>query len=473
MKKLWVMFLLLTATLSLSACSTSLVYGKKLSTFTDNTYYLDLYLDEVDNTLSVNGSIVYINDQMDLDEIYLTIFPNADNTTDEGYNVTFNKLTIANTDYTVEFSGSDNTSIYLELEKTIKQGKNFLIEFEYEFNYWNHGRIFGDGTYFNTMFFYPFVSMYDEYGWNIEPYTFMGESYYNDIGDYYVSLNVRDDFKVACSGGLVNEEVIEDRKHLKYSLENARDFSFSASTFYTDYSYDIQTDELDIRVDIYAIYELSDEELSNVKDYVSKSFETYTDYIGPYDYNHFTLELGFIHGMESTGIAYCSRVISEETIVHEIIHQWIYSKIGNDQSDFSFIDEALTTFVTGIYFYETYGEVAAESYYLRRSSDQMRFYPHWQVEENTSMIRKVYEYGEYYGFIIYYHGPTLYKYFLDNSLDGDYEEFKLFLQALYREYKDEVVTLSELLNVLEDTTGVDGTVVWFMDNINSMTKIVN
>jgi hypothetical protein len=401
----------------------------------------------------------------------LTIFPNADNTASEGYNVTFERLTIDNQDYDVEYSGSDNTAIYIELDKTIKKGKNILIEFKYEFNYWDHGRIFGDGEYYNTMFFYPFVTMYDEYGWNVEPYTFMGESYYNDIGDYYVSLNVPEDFLVACSGGLVNEEVVEGRKLLDYSLDNARDFSFSTSSYYTEYSFHSNVNESDILFEIYSIFELSDTEYNNVVDYILNSFITYTDYIGTYDYDHYTLELGYIYGMESTGIAYCSREISEGTIVHEIVHQWIYSLIGNDQSDFSFIDEALTTFISGFYFYEMYGEVGATQYYMFRSSDQIRFFERWQAEENSTMLRKVDEYGENYGFIIYYHGPTLYKYFLDNSLDGDYNRFKLFLQALYAEYKYEVVTLNELLTLLETSTGVDGTVDWFMDNINEMKNL--
>lgn len=471
MKKLWIVILLGVISFTFSGCSNSFLDVKRLNSYSDNTYFLDLYLNEEENSLKVNGSIVYTNAQMDLDEIYLTIFPNADNTSGEGFNVTFTSLSINKHDYEVTYSGSDYTSIYVDLTETIKEGKNFLIEFEYEFNYWDHGRIFGNGDYYNTMFFYPFVTMYDEYGWNVEPYTFSGESYYNDIGDYYVSLDVPADFQVACSGGLESEETIEGRTHLDYSLANARDFSFSASSHYTKYTSDLIIDTKELTLDIYSIYELSDSELIDVVQYTIDSFNIYTDYIGPYDYDHFTIELGYIYGMESTGVIYCSRDINEGTIVHEIIHQWLYSMIGNDQSDFSFIDEALTTFSTGIYFYEKFGTTGANQFYAFRSSDQVRFFDRWQAEENRTMLRKVDEYGENYGFIIYYHGPTMYKYYLDNYLDGDYDVYKSFLQALYAEYKHEIITLSELLALLESTTGVEDTAEWFMDNILEMKQL--
>lgn len=471
MKKLWIVFFLAIFVFTLSGCSNSFLDVKRLQSYSENTYYLDLYLDEDKKTLEVKGSIVYVNHQMDLDEIYLTMFPNADNPNRDGYNVTFDNLTINNNAYDVTYSGSDNTSIHLELDETIEEGKNFLIEFEYIFNYWDHGRLYGDGEYFITMFFYPFVSMYDEYGWNIEPYTFNGESYYNDIGDYYVSLNVPNDFLVACSGKLETEEVVQARNQLNYSLDNARDFSFSASSNYFKYTSDLEINSKLITLDIYSITELSNSDLINVTEYSTTSFNIYSDYIGPYDYSHFTLELGNIYGMESTGIAYCSRDINEGTIVHEIIHQWIYSMIGNDQSDFSFIDEALTTFATGIYFYEKFGNIGANQYFAFRESDQVRFNERWLAEENSSMLRKVDGYGENYGFVIYYHGTTLFKHYLDNYLEGDYSVYKSFLQSLYSEYKYEVVTLSEMLELLESTTGVVNTTEWFMDNLLNMRRL--
>lgn len=36
-----------------------------------------------------------------------------------------------------------------------------------------------------------FFALYDEYGLNIGEYSFIGESYYNIIGDYDVTINVQ------------------------------------------------------------------------------------------------------------------------------------------------------------------------------------------------------------------------------------------------------------------------------------------
>jgi len=131
------------------------------------------------------------------------------------------------------------------------------------------------------MFFYPFVSMYDDEGWNIDPFTFHGESYYNDIGDYYVKLDVKDDFLVASSGKLLLEEK-KDGRLIKYLyLENGRDFSFSASPNYFYYEKKING----ILYNIYSIRELSLTEVEESFGYLDSTFTLLEEYVGEYYYD--------------------------------------------------------------------------------------------------------------------------------------------------------------------------------------------
>lgn len=477
MKRVFIVISIIFITFSIQSCKNnqedtdSFLAVNELSSYENNAYFLRLYLDEDLGKLIVEGSLVYVNDKQDFEEIYLTMFPNAYNRESvTENNVSFEYLKINDVNYDVVFSGEDNTSIHINLLNTLEKNYNYLIEFKYEFKYWDFGRLCKNDDYYITMFFYPYVSVYDEFGWNIEPYTFIGESYYNEIGDYYVVLNVPNDYYVASSGEKI--EIVEtsrSRKEIKYKLLNGRDFSFSTCPYYAHYERFINN----IKYEIYSISELTVPEIELAFAVLLDSYNLYTDLIGEYDKNHITLELGNIYGMESSGIIYCSREIEEGTIVHEMIHQWFYSIIGNDQSDFSFIDESLTTFTTGLYFKEYYGEDAADQYYNIRSSYRSDIIEHFDTNLGTSMLRKVDEYGDEYAYIIYYHGVTLFKYYIDNFLEGDYDLFINFMEEYYNNYKYKVVSLDDFLNLLEETTGVENTYEWFMLMLNEFQDVNN
>ncbi len=431
---------------------------KELASDSETKYYMDLYVDEENSKLFVTGEIVYFNYEENYTELDIKIYPNAYNLSGNEYNVNFEYLKINDTEYTVEYSGVDNTTIHLELEETLKKNETFRIKFKYDFTYWDNDRIANYNDYFITMFFYPFVALQDSTGeLQTDPYTFKGESYYNNIGDYYVSITLPNTYKIAASGKVV--EVIHgvDNDIYNMYLDNGRDFSFSASKNYHTYQKEIN----DIDYTIQANRPLTSLEQSNSFKWLEDSVRIFEDYIGEYPYDYFTLEYGYIYGMESTGVIYCSENINETTVVHEVIHQWLYSMIGNDQSNDSFIDESLTTFITGAYYYELYGRQGADGYFAYRNSFKEELTEHYSLYEGDDMLQKVNDYEDGYAYIIYYHGPTLYRYYLDEYLDGDFSKLKTFLNALYDEYYNNIVTVDQLLDLLEETTGVEETKEWF------------
>ena len=445
------------------------VGNHEVSEYDINTYYLDIRLDEESDKLYITGEIIYVNDKIDFDELYILLYPNASKQVGDEYNVNIEYLKINGVDIEYSIEGIDDTQIYIELEETLEKNTNFNIEFKYDLKYWEVDRLLVVGDYYLTMFFYPFVSMYDDEGWNLDPYTFRGESYYNDIGDYYVTLNVREDFLVAASGDLVFEEDEGTRKTQYLFLDNGRDFSFSASPDYYFYEREINN----IKFKIYSIRRLLSYEIDDSFGYLSNSFEFYGNAIGDYYYDYFTLEYGYIYGMESSGVIYCSEEISEGTVVHEVIHQWFYSMIGNDQGDESFLDESLTTFVTGLYFEEVYGQQGFDNYYAYRSSLSERLEDRYNQALGSSLIQKVDEFGDDYGLLIYYHGVSIFKYYVDEYLDGNYDRFLEFLSIYYEIYNGKTASIDGFLNLLENFTGVETTHEWFTLQINEMQDLSN
>ena len=435
-----------------------------------NTYYLDLRLDEETDELYVIGEIIYINDKVDLDELYLTLYPNAEFQFQSNDNVDIEYIKINGDVVDYSLIGYDYSQVYIELDETLEVGSNFSIEFKYDFEYRDIGRMAVYGNdYYLTMFFYPFVSMYDDEGWNTDPFTFHGESYYNDIGDYFVTLDVRDDYLVASSGKLLYEDK-EDGRLIKYlHLENGRDFSFSASSNYFHYEKKINGRYYEI----YSVRALSDIERVDSFRYMEDTFNLFESYVGEYYYDYFTLEYGYYYGMESSGVIYCSEEISEGTVVHEVIHQWFYSMIGNDQGDESFLDESLTTFVSGIYFLDVYGNQGADEYYGYRSSLNERFEERYPTVLGDSLLRKVDELGVDYGYLIYYHGVSIFKYYVDEHLDGDYYYFLELMGHYYDEYNGKTASIEEFLILLEEKSGVEITKEWFELQIGEVQDLSN
>ena len=204
-----------------------------VSSYTDTTYYMDLNLDVETIKLYVSGDIVYVNETLETNELYINLYANSDNRFGNRNNVENLVVTIDGTEYNPETLGDYDTSYRFLLDEDLVIGENVHIEFEYEFVYWNHDRLVYSEDYFVSMFFYPFVAVFDDTGWNIDEYTFYGESYYNTIGDYYVTINTPTDYLVASSGKLLDtRDLEEERTETDYFLDDGRDFSFSASNQY-------------------------------------------------------------------------------------------------------------------------------------------------------------------------------------------------------------------------------------------------
>ncbi len=463
MKRLIMVFLLLVL---LTACKPE---DKKYNSL-NTVYTLNATLNDEDDTLTVSGEVSYYNVVEDLDEIYLQIYPNAVNPTTNSSNVQFEYLTIDNKEMDISFLGDDSTYMHFDLTDEVPLNERVSIEFKYTFHYWDIDRIIEiDDNYYVTMFFYPFVPVYDEDGWNVEPYSFLGESYFNTVGDYYVTVNVPEDYLVATSGGLIRSNTNNNRTISQYEVKDARDFSFSASTEYNLYEREINSRQYKI----YSMEPLSNLLVDEYFGYLETTFNVMEEGVGPYYYDHFTLELGHIYGMESTAVVYCDMNVSEGTIVHEAIHQWFYSMIGNDQSDEPFLDEALTTYMTAYYYEAIYGNEGYNGYLNVRSSLREAFAVRFNLYQGESIIRHLTEYGDGYGYLVYYHGPTIYRYYVTYFLENDTTRFMDALKVYYNTYNKDIATIDEFFTLLEDTTGEQGTKAWLYEQANNLQDLEN
>ena len=136
-----------------------------------------------DEEYHIKGEIQY-HSENDLSELYLMMFAN---THYEGSDrVVVNSIKVDNGAVTYEFEGADKSALHLSLNNSIAAGETVIIEYDMDVEYPDTFRLahYGDTLY--QMYFYPYVAIYNE-GFDIDPYAFNGESYYNVLtpGKHY------------------------------------------------------------------------------------------------------------------------------------------------------------------------------------------------------------------------------------------------------------------------------------------------
>jgi hypothetical protein len=121
--------------------------------------------------------------------------------------------------------------------------------------------------------------------------------------------------------------------------------------------------------------------------------------------------------------------------------------------------------------YETYGEEEATGYLDYRSSMKAELVNSFNLYQGESLLNNIHDYQVGYGYIIYYHGPTIWRYYFEEIVGGEIDVLKEFLQAYYNEFSFKEVSTFEMLDLLERTTGISGTKEWFLEELEYLDYI--
>jgi len=147
---------------------------------------------------SIVGEIEYhANDN--LDELYLMMYPNT--YSEETPRVSINTLSIDNVDVSSSFEGEDDSAIHITLNTPILNGDVVTIQYDMDVIYPDTFRLAHYSGSLYQMYFYPFVAMYDG-EFDIDPYSTRGETYYNVLNNYDVTISLDSGFIVSAAGEL-------------------------------------------------------------------------------------------------------------------------------------------------------------------------------------------------------------------------------------------------------------------------------
>lgn len=233
---------------------------------------------------------------------------------------------------------------------------------------------------------YPKPAVYDKNGWHAMPYLDQGE-FYAEFASYDVRITVPENYVVAATGNLQNEEektwllnragfkmpapAIKPKqawgkpapktsgeipsskktKTLQYKQDRVHDFAWFA-----DKTFVVQQDQITLpsgkRVQAYAFYtpEQADSWSGSMK-MIKNALLFRSREIGDYPFEVVSVveaPMGFAGGMEYPTITSITPMSNEKslgiTIQHEIGHNWFQGILGTNERAHPWMDEGLNTF---------------------------------------------------------------------------------------------------------------------------------
>lgn len=288
----------------------------------------------------------------------------------------------------------DGTLMDLRLPRPLLPGDSAVVTIAWRFpvpprGAPRTGRI--DHSLYNVAQWYPQVAVYDDLrGWNRQPYLGNGE-FYLEYGDFDVSLTLPEGWLVAATGELQNpEEVLPEgvRRRLRLALErdtiihvvtaqdlgpgsateqapggqltwrfvarDVRDFAWGASDRYLwDATRAVLPDperpgETRV-VPVHALYRSQARSWREAARYTRHALTFHAERWHPYIYPQITSLEGPIGGMEYPMVVFVGgfpdTMSLYGTIDHEVAHQWFPMMVGNNETQFAWLDEGVGTYI--------------------------------------------------------------------------------------------------------------------------------
>jgi hypothetical protein len=339
----------------------------------DSTLNFPIYHMEVEvskDLASLHGrqEVRYTNLEEDtLTEIYFRLYPNVVGGSAE--------VSAVKVDDQVVEPGYEyaDSALRVPLVEDLKPGKSVVVSMDFEIGIpteqaGNYG-LFG---YFEDVLvlneFYPVIPAYDDEGWNVEIPQPNGDFPNYDASYYVVRVIAPKKLTIVASGVKVGETEESGTQLLTYAAGPARNFYFAASDSFrvssrvsgetTVNSYSFRSGE-----------EIAEGVIKNAENALKSFNERYGTY--PYTELDIVSTPMLALGMEYPGLIAITlelyngdgeyggmpnAIFIEGVIAHEVGHQWFFNIVGNDQTDEPWVDEAITQYVTGLYFFDLYGE---------------------------------------------------------------------------------------------------------------------
>ncbi len=256
------------------------------------------------------------------------------------------------------------------------------------------------GRHYEITQWYPKPAVYDASGWHPMPYLNMGE-FYSEFGSFDVSITLPKQYRIMATGDLINSDnelqwldslallgdslLMLDKKSFKKKIkflkknkktsfkkadddkltksipkyktirfrqDNVHDFAWFADPNWIVNKGELWLQDSSKKVALWSMYLPKNARTwKRSIEYLHDAGYWYSTFYGDYPYNQITAVDGDMSaggGMEYPNITVISRSDSEDlleyVIMHEVGHNWFYGILGNNERDFTWMDEGLNEY---------------------------------------------------------------------------------------------------------------------------------
>ncbi|KPJ72248.1 hypothetical protein AMJ52_06970 [candidate division TA06 bacterium DG_78] len=359
-------------------------------------YNITGYLDTEEKSLRAVEYLTYFNNSpYPLETFYIHLYANAYRDTTTVYAQEIKKLhPFVNSDFlrskesergyidinSVKYEGKliefkiDETIMTIFLSKPVVSGDSIVLEFDFYLKIPKQfSRLGYQNNHYEMTQWYPKVCVFDDDAWHREPYHALGE-FYGEFGSFDVEIDLPGDYVVAATGERINEADREfmdalidgrridmgERKTVRFIAENVHDFAWVCDPDFLVKKYEADS----VMIWVYYLQQF-DKNWEHAGAYAVDAVKRYDQWYGMYPYKNLSVVSGYHPSGE--GMEYPNLIIVcigedrftrffEETIIHEIGHQWFYGALGSNEIDETWLDEGFTSYSEIRYFEDKYGE---------------------------------------------------------------------------------------------------------------------
>jgi hypothetical protein len=435
------------------------------------------YVVSAEMTSASSGTLASISGQMtvtylnstgdDLSELYFRLYPNSAEYAEGALQVTDARIDGERAFTTVERS---ETLLTVDIGRPLGAGE--LVEASLEFvttlptdplESYGMFKYDTDTNTYAMAHWLPLLAGWDEiYGWNTGPVSENGDPVYTEAAVFEVELTADADLVFVTSGSALERRVEDDLANTTYATGPSRDFVMTASADFLVESRTVGETTVNSW-----FWPGSEEGGAAAAESGAGSLALFNDLIGDYPYEEFDIvqvDIGNgAGGVEFPGMVYIGSSFYdpggyaasipgflEFVVVHEVLHQWFYNLVGNNQYQHAFLDESLSNYLSTIYFADQYGQEAANE----QANLQLRLgYFNMLFQEGDQVVNQPtddFPTGNDYGVIVYGKGALA---FMELRREIGTEAFFAALAQYYEDFAFEVAQPDDLLAAFEEASG--------------------
>ena len=310
--------------------------------------------------------IAYTNNTgAEIEKIFLRLLPNGQDVFGDG-SLMVSKIQVDGKTVRPIYS-RQNTALEVKLPTPLAPGVTTQLDLHFNGtvprDYGTNDNGYGIFNYTDGVLalaaWYPMLAVYDQDGWNLDLPSSIGDSVYAEMAEYSVEVQAPSNQVIAATGIATSRTEQDGISTWQFESGPAREFFLIMSP-----DFEVASEMVSgTQVNSYYLkgHSRPGEQALEI---AADSLEIYNTTFGEYPYTELDVidaPMKNAAGVEFPGIVLIGSYLYEQpenprfsvATAHEVAHQWWYNLVGNDVFEHPWLDEALTTYSSLLYYEKT------------------------------------------------------------------------------------------------------------------------